>query len=589
MSQSADRPLTEWRAEFPGGDWLQLCFTSVPVQLSPPSHLAPQQIMENENCDETQLSGSDSEVSEAHYSSSSITLSDTSSERSMSDKSVQTDLEVEPLRRTKYSPTCVNVNLTYQDRVSLWVDGRPVSPVINNDNDHLKPQPQIQENKNFVVIAGKEKVTLRINPGRQERRLSDATLYEDIEEASEWLSEEYLRSLQAVPPPLPPRHLTTGSEFNGEISVRRKNLNHLLGIDEQLDLNILRRNNANINAVRNLQEKGRVRNKKDLTKFLGINDVKLRKKPQNRNNVDRQRKSKSVIENIFQASKHRKSAKDCLDQSRLQESFNQSEGDQDQGRWEKINPEKRPVESRRDVTRIEDSDHLKTSLRIVCGNENDEKEVSNKDLAYDKSRTSSFSSVSSTRSSSSSKESLTEKSAFSKLFRHSSRRFSTSGIELMQSLRLKSNSAGKYQPSSLIDISTESQSSSDTPYHDRSYIEEFIARGMPVIPFDQPLMALMDSKHEKVGKKNVQRREEDLDYTSSVSDSLDTLIKLAQQQLSTSSYSANEEPIYIEMTKASSSLSNKNNNNNNDFTKPNYNEYMDMDVVQTALSSFKFN
>ena len=101
-------------------------------------------------------------------------------------------------------------------------------------------------------------------------------------------------------------------------------------------------------------------------------------------------------------------------------------------------------------------------------------------------------------------------------------------------------------------------------------------------------MALMDSKHEKVGKKNVQRREEDLDYTSSVSDSLDTLIKMAQQQLSTSSHSANEEPIYIEMTKASSSLSNKI-NNNNDFTKPNYNEYMDMDVVQTALSSFKFN
>ena len=170
--------------------------------------------MENENCDETQLggggSGSDSEVSEAHYSSSSVTLSDISSERSMSDKSVQTDLECEPLRRTKYSPTCVNVNLTYQDRVSLWVDGRPSSP--NNDNDHLKPQTQIQESKNFVVIAGKEKVTLRINPGRQERRLSDATLYEDIEEASEWLSEEYLRSLQAAPPPLPPRHNTNGSE-----------------------------------------------------------------------------------------------------------------------------------------------------------------------------------------------------------------------------------------------------------------------------------------------------------------------------------------------------------------------------------------
>ena len=538
-----------------------------------------------------ELSGSDSEVSEAHYSSSSITLSDISSERSMSDKSVQTDLECEPRRRTKYSPTCVNVNLTYQDRVSLWVDGRPASPSTNNDNDHLQSQPQIQENKNFVVIAGREKVTLRINPGRQERRLSDATLYEDIEEASEWLSEEYLRSLQAVaPPPLPPRHLRNGSELSGESCVRRKNLNHLLGIDEELDLNVLRRNNANSNAVRNLQEKGRVRNKKDLTKFLGINDVKLRKKPLNKNHQTHHRRSKSVIENIFQASKHRKSAKDCPDQSRLQESFNQFEGDQDQGQWEKINPEKRPVESRRDVTRIEDSDHLKTSLRIVCGNENDEKEVSNKDLAYDKSRTSSFSSVSSTRSSSSSKESLTEKSAFSKLFRHSSRRFSTSGIELMQSLRFKSNSAGKYQPSSLIDISADSGSASETPYHDRSYIEEFIARGMPVIPFDQPLMALMDSKHEKVGKtvggKTVARREED--YTSSVSDSLDTLIKLAQQQLTTSSSSSNEEPIYIEMTKASSSLSNKI-NNNNDFSKPNYNEYMDMDVVQTALSSFKFN
>ena len=99
----------------------------------------------------------------------------------------------------------------------------------------------------------------------------------------------------------------------------------------------------------------------------------------------------------------------------------------------------------------------------------------------------------------------------------------------------------------------------------------------------------MDSKQEKVGKtsggKNVHSREED--YTS-VSDSLDTLIKLAQQQLTTSSHSASEEPIYIEMTKASSSLSNKN-NNNNDFTKPNYNEYMDMDVVQSALSSFKFH
>ena len=114
---------------------------------------------------------------------------------------------------------------------------------------------------------------------------------------------------------------------------------------------------------------------------------------------------------------------------------------------------------------------------------------------------------------------------------------------------------------------------------------------MPVIPFDQPLMALMDSKPEKTGKttggKNVQRREED--YTSSVSDSLDTLIKLAQQQLTTSSHSANEEPIYIEMTKATSSLSNNNKNHVLNNNRPKYNEYMDMDVVQSALANFKFN
>ena len=101
-------------------------------------------------------------------------------------------------------------------------------------------------------------------------------------------------------------------------------------------------------------------------------------------------------------------------------------------------------------------------------------------------------------------------------------------------------------------------------------------------------MGLMDCKQEKVDKtfgvKTGQRQEKD--YTS-VSDSLDTLIKLAQQQLTTSSHSANEEPIYIEMTKATSSLNKHSVINNNN--KPKHNEYMDMDVVQSALSNFKFN
>ena len=51
--------------------------------------------------------------------------------------------------------------------------------------------------------------------------------------------------------------------------------------------------------------------------------------------------------------------------------------------------------------------------------------------------------------------------------------------------------------------------------------------------------------------------------------------------------SSNEEPIYIEMTKATSSLNKHSVINNNN--KPKHNEYMDMDVVQSALSNFKFN
>ena len=72
------------------------------------------------------------------------------------------------------TPAC----LSYQDRVSLWVRGDRRED--NNNTGH-------------VVIVSKEKVTLRINPGHQ-RRLSTSTLYEDIEEAGEWLSPDYLRS-----------------------------------------------------------------------------------------------------------------------------------------------------------------------------------------------------------------------------------------------------------------------------------------------------------------------------------------------------------------------------------------------------------
>jgi len=283
--------------------------------------------------------------------------------------------------------------------------------------------------------------------------------------------------------------------------------------------------------------------------------------------------------------------------------LNHSDRFEDQGRWEKINPEDDTDKAKIDVTGIEEFDNLQTSLKIVTGNENEDADASNRDLLFDKSRTSSFSSVSSSRSSpSSSQESLLEKSSFIKVFRHSSRRFSTSGIELMESLRRKSTFSKKYQ-SSLEDLPLDSNFvADDNIYKDKSCIEEFLAKGMPVIPFDQPLMALMETKQESSSSlttKSLKRKPKYLEDKISVGDSLDALIKLAQGELKQESYKSNtssssqsssssssasapkmswqDEPIYIEMSKGSSSLS----------SRPNYSEYMDMDVVQAAIERCK--
>ena len=120
----------------------------------------------------------------------------------------------------------------------------------------------------------------------------------------------------------------------------------------------------------------------------------------------------------------------------------------------------------------------------------------------------------------------------------------------------------------------------DSIYKDESCIQEFVAKGMPVIPFDQPLMALLDVKQEV---NSNQPKDflvtENEDYIS-VSDSLETLIKLAKVELLGDAPTRTpEEPIYIEMSQSATSQA----------TKPNFNEYMDMDVVQKALSQFKFS
>ena len=610
----------------------------------------------------TETSASESSESELsdlmNYSSSSIALSEMSlgsdkEDRSVEDKGCQTD-SLPNINMMEQPPkydlrTCVNVNqcslnLSYQDRVSLWVRGDKVaSEDLGNNNDKIwgcasgscnTRRNLHSEDKNSVVIVSREKVTLRINPGLHERRwvtiftlihthvlilihteqhlnnkivifrLSTATLYEDIEEAGEWMSKDYLKSLKSSssssvtsPPPLPPRLFqqaptSRGPRVNYDKTIRRKNLNHLLGIDEQMDLNTLKDNSANMNAIKNLQEIGRVKSKKDLTKFLGLNEAKLRKRANGKKHADH-RRSKSIIDNIFSATKHFKSNNN--DQSCHIAESQILHRDQDQGRHrDRINLEADGAVVTKDVTQVgEDSDNLGPGGKIETGNENEKRDSIRAAAVTDKSRTSSFSS--SSRSSSSSRESLgEEKSSFTKMFRNSTRRFSTSGIELMDSFRRKSSVVKKVQ-SSLEDIPLESSFSSDRSspeqnnvYKDRSYIEEFIAQGLPVIPFDQPLMALIDEEP----KKSLKTKNRNDDYIR-VSDSLDTLIRLARGELAnertglySSSQSEAEEPIYIEMSKAGKP---KISQAYSVAESSRASEYMDMDVVQAALSSFRYS
>ena len=176
----------------------------------------------------------------------------------------------------------------------------------------------------------------------------------------------------------------------------------------------------------------------------------------------------------------------------------------------------------------------------------------------------------------------------------------------MDSFRRKSSLVKKVQ-SSLEDLPLESSFSSErnspdqnNVYKDRSYIEEFIAQGLPVIPFDQPLMALIDEEP----KKSLKTKNRSEDYIR-VSDSLDTLIRLARGELSreanerTGLYSAGqseaEEPIYIEMSKAVKPKMSQQAYSVAAAPSPSEearlaaSEYMDMDVVQSALSSFRFS
>ena len=168
-------------------------------------------VSDNSSVTETSASeASESELSDMmNYSASSIALSEMSldsdkpdpEDRSVEDKGCQTDSLPEVvennnfLPRTKYDlRTCVNVNqcchqrqgdnslnLSYQDRVSLWVRGDAASDLDQRNNNDLggceagsecdtRGNLHQERDKNSVVIVSREKVTLRINPGLHERR-----------------------------------------------------------------------------------------------------------------------------------------------------------------------------------------------------------------------------------------------------------------------------------------------------------------------------------------------------------------------------------------------------------------------------------
>ena len=150
----------------------------------------------------------------------------------------------------------------------------------------------------------------------------------------------------------------------------------------------------------------------------------MRKRSNGKKHADH-RRSKSIIDNIFSATKHFKSNNN--DQSCHIAESQVLHRDQDQGRHrDKINLEADDADIKKDVTQVrEESDHFVPGQNIVSGNEN-EKRDSIRGAVSEKSRTSSFSSVASSRSSTSSRESLTEeKSSFTKIFRNYSLRIQT--------------------------------------------------------------------------------------------------------------------------------------------------------------------
>ena len=150
---------------------------------------------------------------------------------------------------------------------------------------------------------------------RNHKQQSNITLYEDVEDVFEYLDEKpstiYASPVFAnLPPSPPPRSrlfatTTTASKRSAMLRKKRKNLASHLGLDS-LSASTIDIANAQKIALENMQKNSSVINskKKDLNKFLGLNEsmnssasipVKLREKKQRRHSVSN---TSSFIDNL---------------------------------------------------------------------------------------------------------------------------------------------------------------------------------------------------------------------------------------------------------------------------------------------------
>ena len=178
-------------------------------------------------------------------------------------------------------------------------------PQANIDDSHIRKSTLVGDDSTTstpAVSPAQLFMTKKQNPKQQ----SNITLYEDVDDVFQYLDEKPFQTIYAspvfanLPPSPPPRPRlfttnTTACKRSALLRKKRKNLASHLGLDS-LSASTIDIANAQKIALENMQKSSTVINskKKDLNKFLGLNEsmnssvsipVKLREKKQRRHSV----------------------------------------------------------------------------------------------------------------------------------------------------------------------------------------------------------------------------------------------------------------------------------------------------------------